>query len=99
MKLGNAYLLGLPTSDVNYQRSGVMLAEEEPVSQIAPGDDLSVTLLSQNGHPAKENVTVLENGASFSGFTYSEETGFLVVDGASIGSGKTYTVKATAPSK
>lgn len=76
-----------------------MLAEEEPVSQIAPGDDLSVTLLSQNGHPAKENVTVLENGASFSGFTYSEETGFLVVDGASIGSGKTYTVKATAPSK
>lgn len=99
MKLGNAYLLGLPTSDVNYQLSGVMLAEEEPVSQIAPGDDLSVTLLSQNGHPAKENVTVLENGASFSGFTYSEETGFLVVDGASIGSGKTYTVKATAPSK
>lgn len=66
-----------------------MLAEEEPVSQIAPGDDLSVTLLSQNGHPAKENVTVLENGASFSSFTYSEETGLLVVDGASIGSGKT----------
>lgn len=92
-------MLGLPTSKVNYQLSGVMLAEEEPVSQIAPGDDLSVTLLSQNGHPAKENVTVLENGASFSGFTYSEETGFLVVDGASIGSGKTYTVKATAPSK
>lgn len=99
MKLGNAYLLGLPTSNVNYQLSGVMLAEEEPVSQIAPGDDLSVTLLSQNGHPAKENVTVLENGVSFSGFTYSEETGLLVIDGASIGSGKTYTVKATAPSK
>lgn len=99
MKLGNAYLLGLPTSNVNYQLSGVMLAEEEPVSQIAPGDDLSVTLLSQNGHPAKENVTVLENGVSFSGFTYSEETGLLVVDGASIGSGKTYTVKAIAPSK
>ena len=99
MKLGNAYLLGLPTSDVNYQLSGVMLAEKEPVSQIAPGDDLSVTLLSQNGHPAKENVTVLENGALFSGFTYSEETGLLVLDGASIGSSKTYTVKATAPSK
>lgn len=99
IKLGCAYLLGLPTSNVNYQLSGVMLAEEEPVSQIAPGDDLSVTLLSQNGHPAKENVTVLENGASFSSFTYSEETGLLVVDGASIGSGKTYTVKATAPSK
>lgn len=99
MKLGNAYLLGLPTSDVNYQLSGVMLAEKEPVSQIAPGDDLSVTLLSQNGHPAKENVTVLENGALFSGFTYSEETGLLVLDGASIGSSKTYTVTATAPSK
>lgn len=99
IKLGCAYLLGLPTSKVNYQLSGVMLAEEEPVSQIAPGDDLSVTLLSQNGHPAKENVTVLENGVSFSGFTYSEETGLLVIDGASIGSGKTYTVKATAPSK
>lgn len=99
IKLGCAYLLGLPTSKVNYQLSGVMLAEEEPVSQIAPGDDLSVTLLSQNGHPAKENVKVLENGVLFSGFTYSEETGLLVIDGASIGSGKTYTVKATAPSK
>lgn len=99
LMLGQAYLLGAPSSTVDYKLSGVVLAEEQPVTKLYPGDDFSVTLLSQDGYPAKENVSVLENGKNFAGFTYSEESGILSVDGLSVGSGKTYTVKASAPTK
>ncbi len=93
MHVGLFTPLSAEGTEAEFELSGVFA--ENMNDLVVPGEDYECTLISRQGHPKGENVSVTFNSESFSDFSYSEETGILHIDGGKIKNG-TYKISASA---
>ena len=98
MQLGSIALLSAKGTEPVYNLDGVLCQNVGKENFAVPGEDFECIFTSQNGHPKASDVSVKLDNAAFDGYTYSEETGILHIDGSKYNGGK-LEISAYAPIK